>query len=919
MKYILDMDKYAALARRAAAEGCVLLENRSETLPVRKGSKVAVFGRSAFNYYKSGTGSGGLVNTRYVVSILDALKEAEEITLNRKLLQYYEDWIGEHPFEKGAGWGQEPWSQQEMPLSAELVKTAAEGSDLAVVIIGRTAGEDQDTLAEPGSFYLTEAEEDMLAKVCANFDKTAVLLNVGNIIDMKWVEKYQPSAVMYVWQGGQEGGNGAVDVLLGRTSPSGKLTDTIAKDISDYPSTKNFGDPVRNIYQEDIYVGYRYFETFARDRVLYPFGYGLSYTSFSICTDNFCEDEGQISLTVAVTNAGNYPGREVVQIYGSAPQGRLGKPARELKAYRKTEVLAPGEEKKISFVMNKKDFASYDDGGATGHKACYVLEAGEYQLFAGTDVRSAKLAGAFTVSETAVTEELEEALAPVIAFERMKPQRENASKEEYRESFEPVPLRTVEPMARRKERLPKEAAFTGNRGYQLSDVYYGKITMEEFTAQLNEEELASIVRGEGMCSAKVTPGTASAFGGVTEALKAYGIPIGCCSDGPSGIRMDCGTHAFSLPNGTLLGCTFNVELAEQLYRMEGIELRYQKIDTLLGPGMNIHRNPLNGRNFEYISEDPYLTGTIAAAQLKGLNSVGVTGTIKHFAANNQELHRHDVDSVISERALREIYLKGFEIAVREGRARSIMTTYSSLNGIWTAGNYDLVTTVLREEWGFKGIVMTDWWAKINEEGQEAAKENTGVMVRAQNDLYMVVADSATNSMGDNSIEALKTGIVTREEFVRCAGNICGILMELPTMERFLGITDNTVEIVGLAEDEIDQNVHYTFYEIAEGATVDMSHLCTDGGTDQYFGIHAAENGSYEMTARMRADSTDLAQMAVSVFCDNQIKGTYMLNGAEREWVEQTVDLNDVYGNHYIKLHFSMSGLEIESITFHKKS
>ena len=275
-KYALDMDKYIALARRTAAEGCVLLKNDNHTLPLRKGDRVAVFGRIAFDYYKSGLGSGGLVNTRYVVGILDALREETDFSVDEKLLNIYKEWIKDHPYDGGGGWGLVPWSQKEMPLSDEVVEQAATENDIAIVIVGRTAGEDQDNAAEQGSYLLTDAERDMIAKVSRKFTRTAVLLNVGNIIDMKWVDELDPSAVMYVWQGGQEGGNGVCDVLTGRVNPCGKLTDTIAKDIKDYPSTANFGDESKNYYKEDIYVGYRYFETFAKDKVLYPFGFGLS-------------------------------------------------------------------------------------------------------------------------------------------------------------------------------------------------------------------------------------------------------------------------------------------------------------------------------------------------------------------------------------------------------------------------------------------------------------------------------------------------------------------------------------------------------------------------------------------------------------------------------------------------------------------
>ena len=295
--YKLEMDQYAALARKTAAEGCVLLKNENSALPLRNGDKVAVYGRIASTYYKSGLGSGGMVNTKYVVGILDALENEKDITLVKKVRELYDSWISENPFDEGKGWGQVPWSQKEMPVSEELLK-AGDGCDVAMIVIGRTAGEDQDNKEEEGSYLLTADEKELLKAVCDRFSRTVVVLNVGNIIDMKWVDDYKPSAVLYAWQGGQEGGNGVADVLMGRVNPCGKLTDTIAKNISDYPSTANFGDKKSNTYVEDIYVGYRYFETFAKDKVLYPFGFGLSYTTFEMTAS--MTDCGRDKLTVEV-------------------------------------------------------------------------------------------------------------------------------------------------------------------------------------------------------------------------------------------------------------------------------------------------------------------------------------------------------------------------------------------------------------------------------------------------------------------------------------------------------------------------------------------------------------------------------------------------------------------------------------------
>jgi len=280
-RYAIDWEAYARLAREAAAEGAVLLKNDKQVLPLKEGERLAVFGRIQFDYYKSGTGSGGMINTRYVVGILDALKE-EKLVLNQKLEQVYREWRREHPFDKGCGWAQEPWSQQEMPLDDDVVREAAAESDTAMVIIGRTAGEDKDAKSERGSYFLSEEEEEMLRQVCGAFGRVIVVLNVGSIIDMKWVETYQPQAVLYAWQGGMEGGHAVADVLMGRVSHCGKLADTIASSVEDYPSFANFGGDEGDRYEEDIYVGYRYFETFApaREKVLYPFGFGLSYTSF---------------------------------------------------------------------------------------------------------------------------------------------------------------------------------------------------------------------------------------------------------------------------------------------------------------------------------------------------------------------------------------------------------------------------------------------------------------------------------------------------------------------------------------------------------------------------------------------------------------------------------------------------------------
>jgi len=914
--YKLDLERYAVLARQATAEGCVLLENEGQALPLREGERVAVFGRMAFHYYKSGLGSGGLVNTRYVVGILDALKDCKEIRLDEKLMGIYEDWIRENPFDEGQGWGRVPWCQKEMEVTDEMLGCARD-NDVSLVIIGRTAGEDQDNNAGPGSYCLTETEEDMIRRVCQVSKRTVVVLNVGNIIDMSWVKKYHPQAVLYAWQGGQEGGNGVADVLTGKVCACGKLTDTIAQSIEDYPSTENFGDPFKNYYKEDIYVGYRYFETFAKDKVLYPFGYGLSYTSFGIKAEILKNSEEELTVAAEVVNTGAVKGKEVVQVYAKVPQGKLGNPARRLIGFAKTGELKPGEKEEVVIVIPKYDLASYDDSGVTGHKSCYVLEEGTYEIFVGSDVRSAESAGCYE-EKFRVVEKLQEACAPVEKFSRMKAVLMPDGS--YQAVTEEVPVRTVDPQERRKQNLPETLAYTGDKGYKLVDVLDGKVSMENFVAQIREEDLIAMFRGEGMCSPKVTPGTAAAFGGVTESMKALGIPVGCCADGPSGIRMDCGTKAFSLPNGTALGCTFNTELVSDLYEMTGKELRLNKIDSLLGPGMNIHRNPLNGRNFEYISEDPLLTGRICAAQVKAMAKSGIGSTIKHFCGNNQEVGRSTSDSVMSERCLREIYLKGFEMAVREGGARSVMTTYGSVNGLWTAGSYDLCTTILRKEWGFEGIVMTDWWAKSNYEGHQAEVQVKAPMVAAQNDIYMVVSDAKANPEKDDVEEMLHAGKLTLGELQRNGANILGFLLKSPSI---LLLTDRIcaeeLEAMNTKEaDDVDAGdlIAITSDPETQEMVVDGSLLHPAKGNTDILAVTNDYMGEFTVKFVLRSELGELAQLSISVFMDNIHKMTVSVQGTNGKWVEESRPFDMSFGhNHYIKLYYGADNLEIKEILF----
>ncbi|WP_342480927.1 glycoside hydrolase family 3 C-terminal domain-containing protein [Paenibacillus sp. FSL L8-0340] len=918
----VPLEGFAEFSRVAAAEGAVLLKNEGQVLPLQASDNVAIFGRTQVNYYRSGTGSGGSVHVSHTTNLLDGLRNKQNISINQPLAAVYETWIESNPFDNGGGgWAAEPWHQKEMPLTDELVSEARAKSNKAIVVIGRTAGEDQDNANEPGSYQLNDEEKAMLKQVTAYFEQTVVVLNVSNIIDMSWLNDegyaHPIPCVIYAWQGGMEGGNAIADVLAGEVTPSGKLTDTIAYSIEDYPSTRNYGNELKNFYQEDIYVGYRYFETFCPERVQFEFGYGLSYTRFEVKPEEAKvitkDGEAYIAIEVNVSNTGTaFAGKEVVQVYYEAPQGKLGQPAKALAAFVKTQLLQPGESQRLTVRFPVHSMASYDDAGVTGHASAYVLEAGTYRLYVGTSVKALAEVGVagqsgYSVEALQVVEQLQEALAPTESFTRMHPGARKADGS-YELAYAEVPKQKVSMAERIQSNLPETLAQTGNQGYKLRDVHEGKVSMKAFIAQLSDQDLAAIVRGEGMSSPLVTPGTASAFGGVSDQLFSYGIPVGCTADGPSGIRMDSGQKATQVAIGTLLAATWNAELVEELYVMEGRELLSNSVDALLGPGLNIRRSPLNGRNFEYFSEDPLISGVFAAACTRGIMKGGSNATLKHFACNNQEKYRSKVDAIVSERALREIYLKGFEIAVKQGGANSVMTSYNPVNGHWAASNYDLNTTVLRGEWGFKGIVMTDWWAIMNDvvDGGPADRRNTNWMVRAQNDLYMVVSNygAETNVWGDNTIESLDNGTLTRGELQRSAINICEFLMQAPVFSREQVIAE-TVDVFK-ANPALPAGQAQT---VADNAVVQTA------ATGSTF-IKVDQAGVYRIFASVMSPDTELAQSASNMTLNDQVVTTIQTNGTDGRWITlKLVKIELEAGLYEMKFDFVKPGMQINAIEF----
>lgn len=726
----------AACIRRAGAESCVLLKNDG-ALPLSPEREIAVFGRCQLDWFYVGYGSGGDVHAPYQVNLMDALSLAGA-RVCRPLADAYRTWTITNRADRG-WWGHWPFSHPEMPLSGELVSSAAASADTAVVVLGRAAGEDRENELKPGSFYLTDGEKAMLDTVTAAFRHTVAVLNVGSVMDMSWTETYgdKLSAILLVWLGGMESGNAVADVLYGKVNPCGKLPDTIARRYEDYPSSANFGGKDYSDYAEGIFVGYRYFDGHP-EKVLWPFGFGLSYTSFTVEPLSFRRGAAAVRLT----NTGDRPGMEVVQLWCHPPREGLEKPRRVLTAFAKSRELQPGERQDLTLTFDGRCFASFDESSHA-----FVLDPGTYRFTVnGTD------AGSFVLPERVTAERCHPICLPPELLRR-----------------------------RILDRMPDPLPVTGNRGITLNDVAEHRAAPDDFIAQLSDRELEALTRGHGMMNSPLgVSGNAGVFGGVLPSLRAKGVPPVVCCDGPAGLRM--ARYCALLPCGTALAATWNTALVEQLHTLVGREMIHCGVDVQLSPGMNLHRNPLCGRNFEYYSEDPLLTGKMAAAAVRGVQSVGRAACPKHFACNNQEFRRSVHDARVAERALRELYLRGFEICVKEASPWTIMTSYNKVNGVWSHYNYDLVTTVLRGEWGFRGVVMTDWWMRRAASPEFPLLRDNAYRVRAQVDVLMPgdMAHTVRRYRSDGSL--LKTlgkpDGITRGELQRSARNVLGLILRL---------------------------------------------------------------------------------------------------------------------------------------------
>lgn len=779
---------HIGLSKEAAKEGMVLLKNRGDILPLKKGTRVALFGKAAFDYVKGGGGSGD-VTVAYIRNLYEGLKmQKDVVSIFEPLCDYYRKDV-----ERQYAQGSVPGMTIEPEVPQELLNEAKAYADTAVISICRFSGEgwdrksivdtDNKNMGEGeldmavrsskifanGDFCLSAEEAAMVETVKKNFPRVVVVMNVGGMVDTSWfVREDAIGAVLMAWQGGMEGGLAAAELLAGKGNPSGKLSDTFAQTLEDYPSTGDFHESRDYVnYTEDIYVGYRYFETVpgADQKVNYPFGFGLSYTTFQTDVLSAEEKEGQVRIQVEITNTGSRDGKEVVQVYFEAPQGRLGKPKRQLIAFAKTRSLRPGESQRLYLSFEIRDMASYDDTGKV-QKAAYVLEKGDYFFHVGTSVRdTVRLDYVYQVKGDTVTEQLESRLTPSELPRRMLSDG----------SYEEVPQREGnDPNANELERMPEDMmegyvpAVRPRDRYQLwrepykkgahifKEVAEGKLTPEEFLAQLTDEETAQLLGGQP------NTGVANTFGYGN--LPEYGVPSVMTADGPAGLRIapECGVTTTCWPCSTLLACSWNPEIVEAVGLAGGAEVKENNIAVWLTPAVNIHRSPLCGRNFEYYSEDPYLAGKLASAMVRGIQANHIGATVKHFALNNKETNRKNSDSRVSERAAREIYLKAFEIIVREAKPWSIMTSYNIINGHRASENADLLEGILRGEWGFDGCITTDWWTC-----GEHYKE-----VKAGNDIKMGCG------YPERLLEALEKGCLTRKEMDACALRVLKLILKI---------------------------------------------------------------------------------------------------------------------------------------------
>ncbi len=782
---VTDSPEHQQLSEQAAAEGIVLLKNDG-LLPLAAGARVALFGKATFDYVKGGGGSGD-VTVSGTVNLYDALKALpDRITVSEATIPFYREYV-----EKQRAQGLLAGCIAEPALPAQLIKLAAAEADTAILSISRYSGEGWDRkmddrskveyteftkaefqaagLFDRGDFYLSAGERKLVSQLKKTFKSVVVLLNVGSIVDTAWFAQDPVfRAAMLIGQGGMRGAAAAAKALTGLVNPSGRLIDTWAANIADYPSTEGFFASEDYVeYTEDIYVGYRYFSTIpgAAEHVVYPFGYGLSYTTFSVDQITGEKKGDDIAVTARVVNTGKAAGRQVLQLYVQAPQGKLGKPTRSLAAFAKTRLLLPGDAQILTLTVPVSELASYDDLGKV-KKAAWVLERGDYRFHLGINAAdTTELSYVLKIQKDRVIRQLSTHIAPKAHKKRLKADG----------TYEKLPAAKPEKAKKETAMLPKlkgetwmgiwpdtrelkslPAAEFRKNGMATDQVAEGKRSIASVIGEMTDEDLCWLFGG--------TPNTGVANTCGMGNLPRLGIPNLMTADGPAGLRTNppTGVTTTAWPVAAMLAATWDTELLESVGKAAAEEVRENNIAIWLAPAMNIHRSPLCGRNFEYFSEDPLITGKMAAAIVRGVQSQHIAATVKHFACNNKETNRMESDSRLSERAAREIYLKGFEIAVKESAPWCVMTSYNIINGVHASENTELLQGILRGEWGFDGLIMTDWWST----GDPYKDLLGGIDVRMPNGVPSRVR------------QALDKGLIKRADLERAAENLLKLLMKL---------------------------------------------------------------------------------------------------------------------------------------------
>ena len=826
--------QHRALARRAAAEGIVLLENNG-ILPLQPGASVALYGGGARYTIKGGTGSGS-VNSRDTISVDQGLRGGGLHVTTDQWLDAYDELFSEaktawkqmiydlsEPGDFGSLYRAHASNPMAMPMGELVTEQNRTDTDTAIYVICRTSGEGADRKAIKGDYYLSDEEMTMLRSITEHYQNTIVVLNIGGIIDLSFMDELPVAALVLLTQAGAESGNALADVLTGKVCPSGRLTDTWAYHYEDYPSSENFshnnGNIIEEKYTDGIYVGYRYFDTF-RVKPRYPFGYGLSYTSFAWEILDTQVKDCCVSVQIRVSNEGECAGRQTIMLFTACPDGMRVHEAKRLTAFGKTDLLQPGEEQTLILSFDLEELLTWHTG-----KSRYYMEAGSYYVLAGTTALDWQVASVLKLKDT-VWMKKRDAICPLLdALSEIRPteQMKEAWQQELQQKTSGhVQVFDIDGEAvsmQEQETADLSLAGAGAQKY----VFANPGTLERarrILSELSLEEKARLCCGLHKDSNAGFIGTAAAHvpGAAGETVsflqERFGLDPAVLADGPAGIRVtqkyeinpEDGTpylmepyqnlenrifgtqfphpgaparyqFCTAIPIGMLLAQSFDTQLLEEVGRMISEEMEEMDVTLWLAPGMNIHRNPLCGRNFEYYSEDPLLSGFMAAAITEGVQSrKGFGTTIKHYACNNQEENRRGVSSIVSERALREIYLKGFEIAIRKAQPLSIMTSYNRVNQVHTANSYDLCTTAARKEWGFAGIIMTDWTTTNQEGGSSAAK-----CIHAGNDLVMPGKPADVREIVDAVLENNDQSLAI-EDLDACCLRMLVMLIETQTEE-----------------------------------------------------------------------------------------------------------------------------------------